>query len=1338
MKNNKNKGFIKPALLTLSAAIIAGLGYLAYTQMSTKQVVTITQVDTSDLSMESVDTSSPESIAAALYTSVLTENFTEVPNLVDKFRELEYIQANIGNPYATKEMTEEEKNMPVDISKYLTRAAIEKLNDKLAIISDKILAKQHPDSYKFYLNALRQVLSFYQPNEDFKSIANSLKAYQAYKENIDYTINDIRAIYGPIDSIRMCRYLIGMNDYSKISPYEMKFYIIEEINRLIKQLPTFSSKKVEFYSNSDFISINQNAIADLKRLNIIIPQAISYIPLIDGVKKEELERDFNNIVNSFNKTVSSSVEYSEVAKVFYQCKATTSEEFTVTPSSIGQIYKNVAKVGNINLHAIPLKLSTPLPGCGNIDNIYVLVPDLQQYRDQFNKAKGKISEKNKNVIKNDLTLLENIYAKSVTNTPISLLGSDIGAVEEGYQASPETGLFVNKKDNGLLFNIKLDSFKLLKTLSINPSVDLIFTSSKKLSDTRNHAIFKLNIVSDILEIEKSLATIDFKSIISAPDKYLGERNKEIAKIGHNFETSEFARDYLISTANREESASSFNYEDTSFAFNDDSTLGNQTETYAFSESDSIGQTIATTSISDSEEIPTDAASIDNLIAEHTETVANTSTENTTSATTETTTTETTVAASTTTPETTTPAATTEATGTTEVAQTTPSAADYESPAYADEFLTPEELAEANNNVILEQIKKGSGDAAYEYAVRLTTGKHKTKKDSKLARAMLEKAAQLEHPIAIYEIAASIKANKNATKKQIAKANEDIIKAAELGNSKAMSDAGQLYLEGKQVQQDYTKALNYLTIAAEHNDKKAQYLLATMYLEGKGVTTNKSKALNLLTTAAKGNAEAAYQLAKIYEGGIISDIKDERLATDNYIFAARHGYKAAYKNAGLELIKTKIGSKEALKYLQPLVGTDPQIDKALLEYYISVNDSKQIGTLIIKAPKEVQEQYPVEMGDIYFYGQGVPQSYTKAEEYYRKGTSMNIPDAFCRIGDMYNYGKGKAVDLKAAVAQYTNGASYGSATCAKSLALIKIGYNKFKNLEESFALLSSLPTDVMDDNSRGILGIMYLYGQGTRKDVNTGLNFLNKTNTRGALFVRALHSGDTSTMQKYACLNPVLAGVLGSRTNNLQWTSVALLGDLFFIKEYKDRGGNFNFTTIWNNSHNSNTCASSLNPSIFYDAINKFKIPASDAGITDPKQLYQAGMANFTAKNYDKAFEQIKAASEAGEVKAHNNLGLFYLFGIGTDVNMKEAYASFMKGVSKGDHKATFNAAALKKNGLGAKPEHNKAMDLLRSAIAQGDMVASMHLGYTYDYGVGNPQNDTEAFNAMINVILNYK
>ncbi len=100
----------------------------------------------------------------------------------------------------------------------------------------------------------------------------------------------------------------------------------------------------------------------------------------------------------------------------------------------------------------------------------------------------------------------------------------------------------------------------------------------------------------------------------------GERKKENGKIGHNCETAEAGRDYLISTANREESASSFNYEDTSFAFNDDSTLGNQTETYAFSESDSIGQTIATTSISDSEEIPTDAASIDNLIAEHTETV----------------------------------------------------------------------------------------------------------------------------------------------------------------------------------------------------------------------------------------------------------------------------------------------------------------------------------------------------------------------------------------------------------------------------------------------------------------------------------------------------------------------------------------------------------------------------------------------------------------------------------------------------------------------------------------------------------------------------------------------
>ncbi|MGN1392653.1 MAG: hypothetical protein ACI4V7_01205 [Succinivibrionaceae bacterium] len=1325
MTRLNNKGFVKPALLTLSIAALAGIGYLTYQQLNPHQIIEKRDVDDLSISLDKIDENSLESLAAALYSSVLTENFTEVPNLVNRFKELQEYQLKTGKIKAYTGNVQEsgntedniEQNNKIDITRFLSISAIEKLEEKLNVITDKVLTKQHPESYIFYLNALQQILSFYEPKnntEDYKIIKDSLNAYKAYKDNIDYTISDIRSIYGPIATLRMCRYLIGSSDYSKISPYELKFYLDEEIDRFIKQLPVVPEKKNNYFVNSDFINLTPDVIPELRKINAILPQTLALIPLLEGIKEDELNKDFQKLSTQLKTAVSSAKSFSNTAKTFYQCKATTSEDFPISIANVEKIFTSVYNIGGLSLNAIKVNLEAPLPGCNNTKKVTILVPDIKQYTNLFKETQNKISDSSRKLLENDVNILKKLHGLEKTN--VTLLGSEIGAVELGVQAAPEQGMFIDKNDANQMFNIKLDSFALLKSYNIAPYIDLIFISSPKLTEARSHAIYKLNIIEDVVNLESSLDKIDYDSLKDPNSQYLSLRAKEIENIGHNYDTSTFVKNYLMKTTNGanidtanntitlENYFSDDNYDSSDSTSNVDSSNNDQEATTEIAKNEPQSEPNQPETVeTPKQEEPKEVAKVEEKVVEPI------------------------------TPEQPTEIAKVEepvaSKQPTEIADNDP----FANPEKLGEneenvSYSPEQLAEATVKVLKEQILLNNADAMYEYAIRLATGTKKVRKDIKLSTKYLKKATEAGHPLAMYDYATIIRGSKRSSSADLKYAKDLIIKAADNGNLKAMGEAGEAYAYGSGVKQDINKGISYLSKAAEHNDAKSQYTLAKIFLDGKLVPENKQKAFNLLKTSAKTNAGAAYKLAEIYEGKIIPNIKDSRLSDDNYVFAARHGYKDAYKKAGYILIETNSGQKEGMKFLNEIAGTDPEVDKILLNYFVVNHNTKQLAKLLLKSPKETQDLFPLEMGDIYAQGLEVAVNNKKAEEYYRKAMAQNIPDSFCRIGDMFYYGKSKANDLRAAVNNYNKGADYGSVVCAKQLAFIKIQYNKYRNLEEAFSLLSSLGDHEVDSSVRSVLGLMYLYGQGTKKDIKIGLAYLSKANTNEADFVRTLHSGDTSEMQKDGCKNPVLAGVVGTKTNNIKWTATGVLSDLFFLKDYKEQGGTFSYNLIYNQA--VGVCNNNLQVNILHDTFTKFRKPESD-NLTDGKDLYQAAMFYFQQKDYHKAFELMKKASEAGYTKAHNNLGIFYLLAIGTESNLKESYLTLLKGFSSKDAKATFNAAALRKYGYGTKPDHNKALDLVRTAIDLNYKIAIMHLGYSYDYGVGNGKNDSEAFNTFI-------
>lgn len=122
--------------------------------------------------------------------------------------------------------------------------------------------------------------------------------------------------------------------------------------------------------------------------------------------------------------------------------------------------------------------------------------------------------------------------------------------------------------------------------------------------------------------------------------------------------------------------------------------------------------------------------------------------------------------------------------------------------------------------------------------------------------------------------------------------------ADEGEAIAQYDLGLLYHQGKDVRQDYTKAVEWYGKAANQGHADAQTILGVMYESGKGVTQDYAKAKQWYEKAAhQGQAVAQYYLGGIYYIG--KGVRQNRvIAKEWFGKACESGERdgcSAYKN-----------------------------------------------------------------------------------------------------------------------------------------------------------------------------------------------------------------------------------------------------------------------------------------------------------------------------------------------------------------------------------------------------------------------------------------------------------
>lgn len=114
-------------------------------------------------------------------------------------------------------------------------------------------------------------------------------------------------------------------------------------------------------------------------------------------------------------------------------------------------------------------------------------------------------------------------------------------------------------------------------------------------------------------------------------------------------------------------------------------------------------------------------------------------------------------------------------------------------------------------------------------------------------------------------------------------------------------------------------------------------------------------------------------------------------------------------------------------------------------------------------------------------------------------------------------------------------------------------------------------------------------------------------------------------------------------------------------------------------------------------------------------LYKHGKG--VEKNPIKEREYYEKAIEHGNILAINNLGLLYKQGNGVKINYQKAKEYFELGMEKGNYNAVHNLAVLYEDGLGVTKDLDMAKFLYEKAINEGDNVLSMcNLGDLYFSG----------------------
>lgn len=323
-------------------------------------------------------------------------------------------------------------------------------------------------------------------------------------------------------------------------------------------------------------------------------------------------------------------------------------------------------------------------------------------------------------------------------------------------------------------------------------------------------------------------------------------------------------------------------------------------------------------------------------------------------------------------------------------------------------------------------------------------------------------------------------------------SEQLANAAANGDVAAIVSLGSCYDRGEGVETDRQKAFDCFLKAAGYDDILAKHNLALYYQEGFVTEPDDAKALSLYEEIVEQDPKfqpALFNMVGIYEKS--GTQSDREKAFRIWLTLASLGQPVAQYQAG--------------RYYQYGLGGIRDIDKAIGYYTLAANQEylwayDALASCYLSrrdfanAAGWLQKAYDKDflivchnLGDLYYYGNGVKQSYKKAFEIFSRGVEKN-PRCAYRMAVMYRDGLGVEKNLNLYTAFILQAAEKGIDSAQYLWACDKYaGSNTQRDYKEAvkyfqFALESKyLSADIRKDICLK-LSDCYRYGKGVGKDL----------------------------------------------------------------------------------------------------------------------------------------------------------------------------------------------------------------------------------------------------------------
>jgi TPR repeat protein len=355
----------------------------------------------------------------------------------------------------------------------------------------------------------------------------------------------------------------------------------------------------------------------------------------------------------------------------------------------------------------------------------------------------------------------------------------------------------------------------------------------------------------------------------------------------------------------------------------------------------------------------------------------------------------------------------------------------------------------------------------------------------------------------------------------------------------------------------------------------------------------------------------------------------------------------------------------------------------------------------------------QLGDMYFFGEGVERDYAKAAKYYYLISKVeDYPMNFFyqeRLADMYLQGLGLPVDFDKGIYWLTKAAEGGMATPQMKLAMV-LSTEDFGRIDaaaavkwcEGVATGESVKIGIKGDHSQTIaaqkmLAGFHEIGFGVPQDAKKRIHWL----------IKASELGDGESMFQLGGIYTRGEGVSTDLEKALKWTSAA--AEQGYAEAQYILGG------IYYNGEGA---------SQDYKEATKWFTKAANQGHAEAQYslgwMYVRGLG--VTQDYEKAIDLWVKASSQGIGKATFQLArTFYQV-----QNYKEAVKGYTMAANQGDAEAQHNLGLMYCDGKGVPQDYAVAAEWYTKAAEQGLAEAQYNLGYSYANGYGVPQDYVQA------------